>query len=90
MKLKIEKKKQFEIINTMKKALWESIPCICKKNDIMKTHPIQTCEACRCRTAWDSVPQKSWTVKDSKGKDITINKITLVRGKNEDVVGWTW
>ena len=88
MKLKIEKKIPFEIENSMEVALWESIPCICKKDDVMKSHPIQTCEACRCRTAWNSVPQKAWSVKDHKGKDHIINKIKLVRGKHEDVIAW--
>jgi hypothetical protein len=88
MKLKIEKKKQFEIENSKDVALWESIPCTCEKNNVMKSHPIQTCEHCRCQIAWDSVPQKAWSVKDHEGKDITINKIKLVRGKHEDIIGW--
>jgi len=90
MKLKQEKKQEFEIENSMKKALWESIPCICKKDDVMKSHPIQTCESCRCQIAWDSVPQKSFIVKDEKGKDKTINKIKLIRGKFEDVIAWSF
>ena len=88
MKLKIEKKKSFEIENSKKIALWESIPCICQKDNVMKSHPIQTCEACRCKINWDSVPQKAWSVKDEKGNDRTINKIKLVRGKYEDIIGW--
>jgi hypothetical protein len=54
----------------------------------MKSHPMQSCEACRCKICWDSVPQKSFIVKDEKGKDKIINEIKLVRGKNEDVIGW--
>lgn len=88
MKLKTEKKIPFEIENSKDVALWESIPCICEKNNVMKSHPIQTCEACRCKIAWDSVPQKSWIIKDEKGNDRTINKIKLVRGKHEDIIGW--
>ena len=88
MKLKIEKKKEFEIENSKDVALWESIPCICEKNNVMKSHPIQTCEHCRCQIAWDSVPQKAWSVKDHEGKNHIINKIKLVRGKNEDIIAW--
>jgi len=91
MELKKKKKiQEFQIINSMKKALWESIPCKCQKDDVMKSHPIQNCEACRCRICWNSVPQKSFIVKDEKGKDKTINKIKLVRGKHEDIIGWSF
>tara|TARA_R110002051_G_scaffold291179_1_gene355049 strand:+ start:263 stop:538 length:276 start_codon:yes stop_codon:yes gene_type:complete len=90
MKLKTEKKKQFEIENSKDVALWESIPCICQKDNVMKSHPIQTCESCKCKIAWDSVPQKSFIVKDEKGKDKTINKIKLIRGKFEDVIAWSF
>ena len=88
IKKKKEKIQEFEIKNTMKKALWESIPCICNKDNINKSHPIQNCEACRCKICWDSVPKESFTVKDDKGKDKIINKIELVRGKYEDILGW--
>tara|TARA_R110000787_G_scaffold172079_1_gene284756 strand:- start:1616 stop:1900 length:285 start_codon:yes stop_codon:yes gene_type:complete len=87
-KEKENKKIQFKINNSIKQALWESIPCICEKNNVMKSHPMQSCEACRCKICWDSVPQKSFIVKDEKGKDKIINEIKLVRGKNEDVIGW--
>ena len=82
------KKEKFQIENSKKIALWESIPCICNKDDVMKSHPIQNCEACRCQITWNSVPQQSFIVKDEKGNDKTINKIKLVRGKNEDIIGW--
>ena len=75
--------KEFKIINSMKKALWESIPCTCKKEDIMKSHPIETCEFCRCEIAWESVPQESFKLGDKQ-----INSITLVRGKHQDIIGW--
>tara|TARA_R110002051_G_scaffold14442_2_gene46752 strand:+ start:326 stop:583 length:258 start_codon:yes stop_codon:yes gene_type:complete len=79
---------KLKINNTRLKALWESIPCICHKESIIESHPIINCEFCRCEIAWNSVPQKSWIVKDHKGKDKTIKEITLKRGKNEDVIGW--
>ena len=84
LKLKKEKK-QFQIINSMKKntALWESIPCICKKDDIMQSHPIKTCEFCRCEIAWQSVPKESFKLGDKQ-----INSITLVRGRHQDIMGW--
>ena len=77
MKLKSEKKIKFEIINSMEKALWESIPCSCKKGIL----PV--CEYHRCKIAWESVPRESFT---KRGKQI--NKITLVRGSHEDIQGW--
>jgi hypothetical protein len=76
------------IENSKKKALWEKIPCTCKKGIVMEEHPIKQCEFCRCEIAWNSVPKKSFTIKDSKGKEHTVNKIKLVRGKFEDVIGW--
>jgi hypothetical protein len=87
-KKKKEKTQEFEIINTMKKAFWESIPCICNKDDMIKSYPMKNCEACRCKICWDSVPKESFIVKDEKGKNKTINKIELVRGKHEDIIGW--
>jgi hypothetical protein len=82
-------KMNYIIENSMKKALWEKMPCTCKKGIVMEEHPIKNCHYCRCKIAWDSVPKKSFTIKDSKGKDQTVNKITLIRGKYEDIIGWT-
>ena len=81
---------KFKINNSREKALWESIPCSCKKGVVMEEHPIKPCEFCRCEIAWKSVPQKQFTVKDDDGKDKTINQIKLVRGKFEDVIGWEY
>ena len=88
MKLKSEKKIKFEIINSMEKALWESIPCSCKKDLVMKMEKVYkgilpVCEYHRCKIAWESVPKESFT---KRGKQI--NKITLVRGSHEDIQGW--
>tara|TARA_R110000751_G_scaffold144028_1_gene247658 strand:+ start:63 stop:338 length:276 start_codon:yes stop_codon:yes gene_type:complete len=80
------KTKEFKINNLKKKiALWESLTCTCKKDDVMQSHPFKKCEFCRCKIAWDSVPRESF--KDN-GK--TINEITLVRGSFEDVIAWKW
>ena len=74
---------KFHIINSKKKALWESMPCTCKKGDIMLSHPIKICEHCRCEIAWKSVPQESFKLGNKQ-----INEITLVRGRYEDIIGW--
>jgi hypothetical protein len=87
---KKEKTSEFKIINSMKKAFWESIPCICQKDNIRKSHPIQMCEYCRSKICWDSVPKKSWIVKDAKGKEREISLITLIRGQYDDVIGWNF
>jgi len=78
----------FKIDNSMDQALWEKIPCICNKGIVMEEHPIKPCEFCRCEIAWKSVPKKEFKIIDYKGKEKTINKISLVRGKLDDVIGW--
>jgi|TARA_R110000823_G_C15728230_1_gene479450 hypothetical protein len=81
---------KFKINNSKDLALWQKIPCTCNKGSVIKEHPIQPCEFCRCEIAWKSVPQRSFIVKDQKGKDKTINEISLKRGKHEDIQGWSW
>jgi hypothetical protein len=81
---------KFKINNSKNKALWESIPCTCNKGVVMEEHPMKPCEFCRCEIAWKSVPQKEFTIKDRKGKNVSINEINLIRGKHEDVIGWQY
>ena len=77
------KTKEFKINNLKKIALWESLTCTCKKNNVMESHPVKKCEFCRCKICWDSVPRKSF---QDNGR--TVNEITLVRGSFEDIIGW--
>ena len=88
-----------KINNSLDIALWEKIPCHCKKDDIEKSYPISECVHCKSQDCWDSVPQKDFTIKeydyDEEGNvtgnhDKVINEITLVRGKFEDVIGWNF
>jgi hypothetical protein len=88
-----------KIIGLKKKALWESIPCICIKGDVAKSYPLIKCNSCKFTAQWESVPKKDFTVnddiKDKNGKVTkkqtkTVKEITLVRGSFEDVVGWKW
>ena len=86
-----------KINNSLDVALWEKIPCHCKKDDIEKSYPLMKCEHCRSEECWDSVPQENFKINqikyDKNGKAAgmekrTIKEITLVRGKFEDVQGW--
>lgn len=86
-----------KINNSLDVALWEKIPCHCKKDDIEKCYPLINCEHCRCQQCWESVPKEDFKVnepiidKNGKTKGIqkrTVKEITLVRGKIEDVIGW--
>ena len=77
------KTKEFKINNLKKIALWESLTCTCKKDDVMQSHPVKKCEFCRCQICWDSVPRESF---NDNGR--TVNEITLVRGSLEDIIGW--
>ena len=79
---------KFKIKNSIDQALWEKIPCTCNKGTVMEEHPIKPCQFCRCQIPWLSVPQKSFIVKDKKGKDRKINEIKLIRGRYEDIIAW--
>ena len=84
-----------KINNSLDVALWEKIPCKCDHNSIEKCYPVSECVHCKCEEAWESVPQKNFTINEFDEEGIIIgekeiNEITLVRGKIEDVVGWTW
>tara|TARA_R110000803_G_scaffold111161_1_gene179587 strand:+ start:167 stop:436 length:270 start_codon:yes stop_codon:yes gene_type:complete len=88
-----------KINGLIKKALWESMPCLCVKGDIVKSFPLTKCEHCRCQQCFDSVPKEDFKVNndiiDSNGKVTKkqtkiIKEVTLVRGSIEDVIGWTF
>lgn len=93
-----EKEKQKEKSHKMKinglidVALWENIPCKCNHDLIEKQYPLIECMHCKCKQAWDSVPQEHFKINNvEKGKKTgttTIKEITLVRGRYEDVIGW--
>ena len=87
------------IINSIKKARWESIPCVCGK-EVMDSFPIKECLSCKFNQAWLSVPQKDFTVNDNiidkngkvtKKQTKTVKEITLHRGdRYQDVIGFSW
>ena len=88
-----------EIEGLIEKALWENIPCCCKKGDIVNSFPLTKCEHCRCQQCWDSVPKEDFTVNDDlldedgtviQERTKVVNKIKLVRGSIEDVQGWVY
>jgi len=83
-----------KINGLIKKARWENIQCCCGK-EVMDSFPIKECLHCKFDQCWKSVPQKDFKITefDLKGKVIgkkTIKEITLIRGKYEDVTGWTF
>jgi hypothetical protein len=55
----------------------------------MEEHPMKDCQFCKFEICWKSVPQKEFTVKDMKGEDRKVTQINLIRGRFEDVIGWT-
>jgi len=88
-----------KINNSLNVARWEKLICQCNHDSIEKEYPIFKCQHCRCKEAWESVPQKDFTIQeydlDGEGEpldtthDIVISEITLVRGHDlEDVIGW--
>ena len=87
-----------KINNSLTKAKWESLICQCGK-EIMDSFPIKECLHCKFEQCWKSVPQKDFKVNDdiidkngkvTKKQTRTVKEITLVRGKFEDVIGWTF
>lgn len=51
------------------------------------------CNRCKFDTAENSIPKKQFKVKSSKkdgtpGIDLTVNKISIVRGRYGDCIGW--
>ncbi len=84
-----------KINNSLDVALWEKLPCHCNHDNIEQCYPSVKCDHCKCQECWDSVPQENFKVNtfDDKGVitgEKEINEITLVRGKIEDIIGWTF
>lgn len=89
-----------KINNSLDVALWEKITCKCDHSSIETEFPIKNCLHCKCQQAWDSVPKEDFEVQepdlDENNNPLktthsrTVNEITLVRGKVDDVIGWTF
>jgi len=89
-----------KINNSIDVALWEKIPCHCKKDNIEQCYPLKECIHCKSEECWKSVPKENFKVKEniydkdglSTGdkKTRTVKEITLVRGRYQDVQGWTF
>jgi hypothetical protein len=87
-----------KINNSLDVAMWEKIPCHCKKDNIEQCYPLKECIHCKSEECWKSVPQENFKVQErisKNGKVIDtktriVKEITLVRGKYEDVMGWTF
>jgi len=89
-----------KINNSLDVARWEKLNCSCVNTSVMTEYPIHKCERCKCKEAWESVPQENFKVNDpiidKKGviietKTRTIQEITLVRGHDlQDVIGWSY
>ena len=88
-----------KINNSLDVARWEKLKCSCRHTNVLEEYPIHKCEHCRCKEAWDSVPQEDFTViqpdVDENNNTLetthikTINEITLIRGHDlQDVIGW--
>lgn len=78
----------FEIIDDKKKEspIWKRL-----KHDPKDIH----CLHCKYKKAEDSIPKKSFKVKRRDGNgnplpDKTINKIKVIRGNDDDVIGWVF
>lgn len=89
---------KLKINNSLDVALWEKITCKCNHSSVETEYPISECLHCKCQEAWESVPQEDFTVMqpdlDENNNALetthskTVNEITLIRGKYEDVIGW--
>ena len=73
------------------KIQWKKFSCTCNGK-------MEKCKVCRYKMAEESIPKKDFIVKqaefDKKGKptgktiDKKITQITIVRGSDDDVIGW--
>jgi len=90
MKLKTEIKKTFKINNLKDdtQILWKKMTCTCKKGIVMEEHPVKPCLHCKYTIQQNSMPRKSFIIKDAKGKDKVINEISIKRGSHDEVVAW--
>ncbi|MDB9875908.1 hypothetical protein OAC76_06855 [Amylibacter sp.] len=89
-----------KINNSLDVARWEKLTCSCNHDSVETEYPIHKCEHCKCKEAWDSVPQKDFSVIENDydnddniigDHERLVKEITLIRGNNlQDVIGWTF
>ena len=91
-----------KINNKIDSPRWKSIPCTCKhdKDHIELDYPFKECLHCRYEICENSCPTESFSVtdqildKDNKPtgetKQREIKEITLVYGRHDDLMGWTF
>ena len=48
------------------------------------------CLKCKFTRQENSIPKKRFIIKDRKGNDVNIVKITLHRGRFDDCMGWSF
>jgi len=88
MKLKKKESKSFIIEGFIddEKIYWKNkIKCVCGR-----TNDYVICKFCRYQHRENSVPRKSFVVFNPEGKSKTINKISIIRGSEGDIVAWTF
>lgn len=84
---------KLKINGLIDKPLWKNMKCVCSKtkDDIENKFPIIDCKTCKFQAQENSMPKESFISQDSKGKDVEIKTITIVRGNRyEDIIGWTF
>ncbi len=91
-----DKKKQSKPVLTIigfkddKDILWKKLKCKCAQdpNDIEHRYPmLRTCKFCKYTECENSVPREPFEVV-YEGKKVLITKITIKRGKDDDILGW--
>ncbi len=91
-----DKKKQSKPVLTIigfkddKDVLWKKLKCKCAQdpNDVEHRYPmLRTCKFCKYTHAQNSVPREPFEVV-YEGKKVLITKITIKRGKDDDILGW--
>lgn len=48
------------------------------------------CKVCKAERAEKSIPKKDFTIKDPLGIDFKVTKVTLLRGRYDDCIGWSY
>jgi|TARA_B110000014_G_C19901585_1_gene466482 hypothetical protein len=84
-----------KINNSLDIARWEKLPCVCNMDNETQCYPFVTCQHCKFKQSWESVPQENFTVidldQDEKEVTRTVKEITLIRGPDlQDVIGWIY
>ena len=74
----------FEIVDRLKnkEKKWKKL--------IVHNSDAVDCLHCKYTEREKSIPNKEFKIKNRKGVDVPINKITLVYGRHDDVVGWSF